>query len=158
MKVLSIDPGYGRCGVAVLEKENGKEILKHSDCIETNADDTFSDRLAIVGEHIEKLLDDHSPSAVAIEKLFFNTNQKTAFQIAEVRGMILYIAKRKHLEIFEYTPLQVKIAITGNGVADKKQMLSMLPKLISLPNKKMLDDEYDAVAVGVCCLASVRDI
>jgi crossover junction endodeoxyribonuclease RuvC len=156
MKVLAIDPGYGRCGIAVLEKENREGILLHSDCIETDTIETFPDRLTTVGEGIEKILDEYSPASVAIEKLFFNTNQKTAFHIAEVRGMILYIAKRKHLEILEYTPLQVKIAITGSGVASKTQIIAMLPKLISMPNKKMLDDEYDAIAVGLTCLASVR--
>jgi crossover junction endodeoxyribonuclease RuvC len=156
MKVLAIDPGYGRCGVAIIEKESGKEILLHSICIETDKEIPFAERLFTVGNEIQKLLDTYSPDTIAIEGLFFNTNQKTALHVAEIKGAIIYIAKRSNLPVFEYTPLQVKIAITGNGTADKKQILAMLPRILTLPNKKMLDDEYDAIAVGLTCLASVR--
>ncbi len=108
MKIIAIDPGYDRCGVAILEKNptNTKEFLLYSDCIETSSKDLFIERLTYIGETLEALIKKEAPDALSIEKLFFNTNQKTATNVSEVRGMILYIAKHHGLDVYEYTPIQ----------------------------------------------------
>ncbi|TSC87009.1 MAG: crossover junction endodeoxyribonuclease RuvC [Parcubacteria group bacterium Gr01-1014_8] len=158
MKVLAIDPGYGRCGVAVLERENGKETLLYSECIETSASSSFGERLSHVADECSRLLKKHSPQALAMERLFFNSNQKTAMQVAEVRGAILHVAELANVPVFEYTPGQVKSATTGSGRADKKGVATMLHALIKIEKDIQHDDEYDAIAVGVTHLAHARKI
>jgi len=91
---------------------------------------------------------------MAIENLFFNSNQKTALKVSEARGIIMYQALSGGLKVFEYTPLQIKIAITGYGRGDKKQVTDMLHHLIKIDKKIKYDDEYDAIAVGLTHLAS----
>ena len=156
MRVLAFDPGYERLGVAVLEKQNGKEILLHSECIRTSAKSDFSTRLKELGKAAETLIKKWKPDAVALEEVFFEKNAKTAMQIAEVRGALMYIAASKNLMVYHYTPGEVKIAITGYGRSDKSAIAAMVPKLIALPVRRRLDDELDAIAVGITCLASVR--
>jgi len=155
MKLISIDPGYDRCGVAIIEKtkQQNKGVLIFSGCLETNSKDIFTDRLFYIGDSLEKIIKKESPPGLAIEKLFFNTNQKTATNVAEVRGTILYIAKKHNLEIYEYTPLEIKVATTGYGRSTKSQMISMIPHLIQIDKKITKDDEWDAIAVGLTCFA-----
>lgn len=157
MRVLAFDPGYERLGVAVIEKQSGKEILLHSDCVRTSAKDTFAARLATLGEAIEALIKEWQPTCVALENLYFENNAKTAMNVSAVRGMLLYLAARNGLVAHEYTPLQVKVAVTGNGRSDKAAIALMVPKLVSISRGKRLDDELDAIAVGITCLASVRN-
>jgi crossover junction endodeoxyribonuclease RuvC len=157
MRVLAFDPGYERLGVAVIEKQNGKEVLLHSDCIRTSAKDTFATRLAVLGSAVEELIAAHSPTCVALENLYFENNAKTAMNVSSVRGMLLYLAARNNLAAYEYTPLQVKVAVTGNGRSDKAAIALMVPKLVSISRGERLDDELDAIAVGITCLASVRN-
>lgn len=156
MRVIAIDPGYGRCGVAIVEKENGKDRWVYSDCIETKAQDGFHERLAQVTAECEHLIATHSPEALVMERLFFNSNQKTAMQVAEVRGALLQAATTAGLPVFEYTPGQIKSATTGSGRADKKQIASMLHLLLKIDKKIKHDDEYDAIAVGITHLAHAR--
>ena len=156
MRVLSADPGYGRLGVAVLEKEGSKEVLIYSDCIQTSKELSYADRLLIIGTEFTAILNKFSPDAFASESLFFVKNQKTAIGVAGVRGMLFYIIKQKGLSVYEYTPLQVKIAMTGYGRSDKKQIADMVTKLININKKIKFDDEYDAIAIGLTCLASER--
>ncbi|MFZ2555425.1 MAG: crossover junction endodeoxyribonuclease RuvC [Minisyncoccia bacterium] len=156
MKVLAIDPGYGRCGVALLEKVDGKAVWIYSDCIETASEDVFPERLAAVASACARLIEKHTPDALAMERLFFNSNQKTAMHVAEVRGAILHAAAMADVPSFEYTPGQVKSATTGYGKADKKQMTSMLHMLLKIDKTVKHDDEYDAIAVGVTHLAHAR--
>lgn len=153
MMIIGIDPGYDRLGVAVLEKENGKEKLLYSSCLTTSSELPFPERLKILGQKIEKILIQWPIKVMAIEKLFLTKNQKTATKISEVRGMLIYIAAKQGLKIFEYTPLEIKMTVTGFGKASKHQVMSMVQKLITLPTKKALDDEYDAIATGLTCLA-----
>src|SRR5262245_56302434 len=131
MRVLAIDPGYGRCGVALLEKSGGKETWLYSDCIETSADSPFDERLHAVSSECERLIQKFQPDAVAMEKLFFNKNQKTAMRVAEVRGAILHCATSAGIPVLEYTPVQVKSAL-GYGKADKKQVAKMLHMLVKI--------------------------
>ena len=113
MKILGIDPGYGRCGMAVVERSDGNDILLYSDCIETSASDEFPLRLSQIIDECARLLKAHEPDAFAIEKLYFANNQKTAMRVAEVRGALISCAIQHGVEVFEYTPAQVKSAVAG---------------------------------------------
>lgn len=158
MKILSFDPGYERLGIAVVEKGQPKNILLFSECFQTSKKDLFSDRLFSIGERVAYLIKQHKPDRVAIETLFFNTNQKTALRVAETRGVLLYVAKKSNLPVFEYTPLQIKIAVTGYGVAPKQQMDIMVRNLMVIEKSNMMDDEMDAIAVGITCIASNKKL
>lgn len=155
MRILAIDPGYERMGIAILEHNHGKkDILLHSECLQTSAKLQFCERLRILGSEVENCAKKWSPDMLAIETLFYNTNQKTAMRVSEARGAIIYEAMRCGLEIHEYTPLQIKIAVTGYGRGDKKHVIAMIPKLISIRKVIKYDDEYDAIAIGLTCIAS----
>ena len=154
MKVLAIDPGYGRIGFAILEKKPMRHTLIFSECFETDQHNAFEKRLADIGERLQKIIHIHRPDHAAIERLFFSKNKKTALRTAEVRGACIYTAKSNGLTITEYTPNQIKNAVTGNSNAVKKDIIRMLPNLISLDAKKRHDDEYDAVAIGITHLAA----
>ena len=160
MRILAFDPGFERLGAAVIEKNNGPEVLVHSECIRTSAKLSFQNRLQQIGDAAEALIKKFKPDAVALEEIFFGKNEKTGVQIAEVRGVLTYVAMSKGLTVYDYTPLEVKIAITGYGKSDKKAVAAMVPRLVRLPtpkdNRRRLDDEMDAIAVGLTCLASVR--
>jgi len=162
MRILSIDPGYERLGVAIIEKEavGKKERLVFSDCIRTSAKLSPHERLLIIGSAIESLIKEYEPKCVALEALFFTNNQKTAMLVAEARGVILYEAARAELEIKEYGPGEIKAAITGYGRSDKAGMMAMIPHLIDTSamkdSKKKLDDEFDAIAVGLTFFARER--
>lgn len=154
MKILGIDPGYDRVGIAVIEKEKGaKEILLHSECLQTSVKDDFYTRLGQVGARIKEIIEEYSPDALSIETLFITKNQKTAMRVAEARGVIMYEAIQKNIPIFEYNPLQIKIAVTGHGGSDKAQVMKMIPLLVKITSKKTHDDEYDAIAVALTCCA-----
>ncbi len=140
----------------MLEKQNGKETLLFSDCIRTKATLTFAERLKELGAAAEELLDKHQPTAVALEEVYFKNNAKTAMQVAEVRGVLTYLAAVRGLPVHQYTPAEVKVATTGHGQSDKAAVALMVPKLVALPPGKRLDDELDAIAVGITCLASLR--
>lgn len=157
MKVLAIDPGYGRCGVAVVEKHGGdKEQLMYSACIETPATAEFADRLAQVASECARLITEHAPDCVALEKLYFSNNQKTAMRVAEVRGALINTAQSAGIEVFEYTPGEIKSAAAGNGNADKKAVARMLHALMKIEKSIAHDDEYDAIAIAVTHLSRVR--
>jgi len=159
MKVLSIDPGYERVGIAVLEKTSagsGGEELIYSECFKTSKELPFTQRLELVGNEVERVIKQYKPEAFAIEKLFFNTNQKTATNVSEVRGALIYIALKNKLKVFEYTPLQIKVAVAGDGHGDKEQVIAMVKNLIKIEKEIKYDDEYDAIAVGLTCSASER--
>lgn len=160
MKVLAIDPGYDRVGVAVVEKIGSqKEKLIFSDCILTKRTHSHYDRLLHIGKEIETLINEYDPEALAIEDLFFSTNQKTALKVSEARGVIMFVARALAVPIFEYKPNAVKIAITGYGAADKKHVAQMVTKLVQIKDSdKKLDDELDAIAIGITHLASVKMI
>ena len=155
MKVLAIDPGFGRCGVAVLEGSGAKATLLYSSCIETTSKSDFAERVLFVANEILRLIDMYTPDTIAIEEIYFTNNAKTAIHVAEIRGMLIYLAVSRDIPLLEFNPLAIKIAITGYGRASKEQVTKMVEKLVMLPKKKMLDDEYDAIAVGLTALAGV---
>lgn len=159
MRVIAIDPGYDRCGIAVVEKgARGKDVLCYSDCVTTNREDDFARRLTTVIDAVRACINEHAPNAMALETLFFNSNQKTAMRVAEVRGSLIQTANDAGLRVHEYTPLQVKSAVAGNGHANKSDMMRMVPLLIALTPKKRLDDEYDAIAIGITHCASTKQV
>ncbi|MDO8518193.1 MAG: crossover junction endodeoxyribonuclease RuvC [bacterium] len=164
-RVLAFDPGFERLGVAVVEKVAGnpstplraREVLLYSACIRTDAKLSFSQRLCKLGQEAEVLIKKWEPDAVALEDIYFAKNAKTAMKVAEVRGMLAYIAVSRGVALFEYTPLQVKVAVTGHGRSDKQAVASMVLRLLGLQTlpagRQGLDDEMDAIAVGLTCLA-----
>ena len=156
MKVLAVDPGYGRCGVALVERNAGKEKLLYSACIETSPKSQFAERLSIVVEECARLLEAHRPDSLALEKIYFSKNQKTAMQVAEVRGALIATAARLKIPVYEYTPGEVKSAAAGYGAADKRAVERMLHALMKIEKEIEHDDEYDAIAIGVTHLARVR--
>lgn len=155
MKILSIDPGFERVGIAVLEQKNKKEEqnLLYSNCFKTSAKLSFHERLLLIGNEVKNIIKKYKPEVLAIEKLYFTTNQKTAMGVSEARGVIIYCTKEFGLEVFEYTPPQIKIAVTGYGKSDKNMVMSMVPKLIKINKEINSDDELDAIAIGLTCFA-----
>ena len=154
MRVLAIDPGYERLGIAVLEKALGnKDKLLFSSCLRTSPKETFEQRLLVLGKEVERIITEFTPDSLAIENLFLSNNQKTAMRVAEVRGAILYLAVKNNLKVIEMTPLQIKLAVTGDGKSSKDQMMKMVNMLIETKKEKMLDDEYDAIAAGIAFFA-----
>lgn len=150
MKILGIDPGYERLGIAVIEKEkNKKECVVFSTCFKTSATLPFTERLMAIGVEVEKVIKKHKPEILAIENLFLNTNQKTAMRVAEARGVILYLAQKNNIEIFEATPPQIKNAVTGYGHSSKAEINKMLKMLVNIDKNKNSDDELDAIAIAI---------
>jgi crossover junction endodeoxyribonuclease RuvC len=158
MKVLAIDPGYDRVGIAILTKDPAtqRETCLFSTCITTDKSATHAERLFAVGDAIRAIIRTHEPTHCAIEKLFFSNNQKTAMVVAEARGIMIYLARVHSLELHEYTPQEVKVAMTGYGKSDKHAVIDMVRRLVLNAPEKALDDEYDAIAIGVTCLAHLR--
>jgi len=153
MRILAIDPGYDRLGIAVVEGDPSKPTLVMSDCI-TPEKGAREKRLAEVSRAVTDAIKKHAPGALAIETLFFSTNVKTAIGVAEARGVVLAAAGARGLPVIECSPQAVKLAVTGHGGADKKALARMVPKLVALPPKKRLDDELDAIALGIAALTT----
>lgn len=158
MKLIAVDPGYERIGIAILERDaKKKEILTYSECFKTSAKLSFGERLRTIGEEIARVIKEYKPEALAIEKLYFAKNTTTAMGVAEARGVIIYECARLDIPVYEYTPMEIKVAVGGHGKASKDDVLSMTTKLIALPkNRKQIDDEIDAIAIGLTCFARER--
>jgi crossover junction endodeoxyribonuclease RuvC len=154
MILLAIDPGYERLGIAVIEKEaKGKEILLYSECFKTSSKLPHPERLRLIQEEIKKVITEYRPDRMAIETLFFSTNQKTALFVAEARGAIIATGASEGLGIFELHPNSIKLAVTGSGSGDKDQIIKMIPLLIKIQKEIKHDDEYDAIACGLTYFA-----
>ncbi len=153
--ILGIDPGYGRVGIAVIKNERGNQTLLHSECFETSSDLPHSQRLLLIGEKIKEAIKTYKPDQVAVETLLWSKNKKTALQVAEARGVILLEVARQKIILREFNPNQIKLAVTGYGKSDKKQVIDMIEKLVKLKpnvcNQKRHDDEYDAIAIAITC-------
>lgn len=153
MRVLGVDPGYDRMGISVVESAKNQEVVVYSHCIETNSKDDIADRLLQIGITLQETIHTHQPDVVGIETLFFNKNVKTAIGVAQARGVLLYLARKNSLPVYEFGPQEIKVAITGYGNSDKTAVTTFLSHLVQNLPAHALDDEYDAIAVGVTCLA-----
>lgn len=150
MIILGIDPGYAIVGYGVLEYNKNRFKILDYGAITTDAGTPFDVRLEAIYNGIERIIETFHPDAMGIEKLFFNTNQKTVIDVAQARGVIMLAAKRNSVKAFEYTPLQVKMAVTGYGRAEKKQVQEMTRILLDLEKIPKPDDTADALAIAVC--------
>lgn len=157
MRILGIDPGFERLGIAVLERDkNSKEQVIFSECFKTSAKLEFAKRLNLLGEEVKKVTKKYKPEVLAIETLFLNTNQKTVMRVAEARGVVVYEAAQAGLKIFEATPIQIKVATTGYGRANKDQINKMVKILVEIEENKKSDDELDAIAIALTAFAHLR--
>lgn len=158
-RILGIDPGFERLGIAVLEKtekNNTKEKIIFSECFKTSSKLEFSERLKLIGEEVKKVIEKYKPEILAIETLFLTTNHKTVMRVAEARGVVIYEGSRAGLEIFEASPPQIKIATTGYGKANKEQIMKMVKILVDTDKNKNSDDELDAIAIALTAFAHLR--
>ena len=158
MRILGIDPGYAIVGYGIIRYENNRFTILDFGAITTPAGMAFEERLKCIYEDLCYLFDKYKPDAMAIEKLFFNTNKKTAVDVAQARGVILLAAKMNGAECFEYTPLQVKQSVVGYGRAEKKQVQEMTRQILNLSAVPKPDDTADALAMAIChahCSGSV---
>ena len=150
-RIVGIDPGYDRLGIAVIERTKSakKERLLYSTCIQTSPRDDIYTRLLSIGRAVAAVLEEYQPTVLALETLFITKNQKTAMRVAEARGIIIYEAIQRKIAVFEYGPMEIKLAITGDGSSDKLRVTKMVNLLVDNPPQQTLDDEYDAVAVAL---------
>lgn len=150
MIILGIDPGYAIVGYGVIEKIGYQTRCIDYGAITTDKDTDFPTRLVQIAEGLEYLIEKYKPECLAIEELFFQNNQKTAINVAMARGVVVQIAKKKLGKLFEYTPLQIKQALTGQGRADKSQVQYMVKAILNLEKIPKPDDAADALAVAIC--------
>ena len=153
MRVLATDPGYDRLGITTVEGAPSKPALIMSDCV-TPKKGAPAARLAAVSRAVTDAIQKYAPDALAIESLFFSSNVKSALGVAEARGAILAAAGNAGVPVIECSPQTVKLAVTGYGNADKAAVARMVPKLVALPARKRLDDELDAIALGIAALST----
>jgi crossover junction endodeoxyribonuclease RuvC len=158
MRILGIDPGFDRLGVAIIEKSktDKKERVIFSECFKTSTKLEFPERLKLIGERVKQIIKEHEPEILAIETLFLTTNHKTVMHVAEARGVVIYEAQNAGLKIFEASPPQIKIAVTGYGRSDKTQINKMVKILVDIDNSKKSDDELDAIAIALTGFAHQR--
>ncbi len=150
MVILGIDPGYAIVGYGVIQTERGRFLTLEHGAVVTRAQESFSRRLEIIYDSLACVMERWKPDAVSMEKLYFQNNQKTAIGVAEARGVILLAAQKAKIEVYEYTPLQVKMAVTGYGQALKPQVMEMTRRLLCLKEVPKPDDTADALAMAIC--------
>ena len=150
MIILGIDPGIAIVGYGVIEYKNSRFVTLAHGSIQTPAHTDVEARLEMIYDELDSIIKMYHPTEMAIEELFFNTNHTTMVPVAEARGVILLCAKRNGLRVAEYTPLQVKQSVVGDGRAVKKQVLPMVSLLLKLETTPKLDDTCDALAIAIC--------
>lgn len=149
MKILGIDPGYHRCGYGIIEHNANKSTIVEYGCIETDSSLALAERLLIIQKQLDQLIKKHQPDKIGIEEIFFAKNTKTALKVASARGVILLTAAKSKAQIIELTPNQVKLAITGYGGADKRQIQEMVKLMLKLAEIPKPDDAADALAIAL---------
>ena len=150
MRILGIDPGFATIGFGLVETERGQVHMKTYGTVTTPAGLPLSRRLYQIGADMEELFVQLTPDVISIEELFFNTNTTTGIAVAHGRGVILYAAEKCGVPLYEYTPSQVKLAVTGYGKAEKRQMMDMTRRLLKLNAIPRPDDAADALALALC--------
>lgn len=150
MRILGIDPGYAIVGYGVLEFDNMRFKVINYGAVTTDSETPFDKRLAEIYDDMCSVLDMFKPDCMSIEKLYFNTNITTGIDVAQARGVIMLAAVQRGVPIYEYTPLQVKVAVTGYGRAEKHQMQEMTKNILRLKEVPKPDDTADALAIAIC--------
>ncbi|MEG1887381.1 MAG: crossover junction endodeoxyribonuclease RuvC [Oscillospiraceae bacterium] len=150
MLILGIDPGYAIVGYGILDYKSTKFKVVEYGAITTSAKAEFSSRLKKIYDELCSIIGKYEINAMSVEKLFFNTNTTTAIDVAQARGVILLAGVTMKIPVFEYTPLQVKQAVTGYGRAEKKQVMEMTRVLLNLAKVPTPDDTADALAIAIC--------
>ncbi|MFA5780449.1 MAG: crossover junction endodeoxyribonuclease RuvC [Elusimicrobiota bacterium] len=159
MIILGIDPGIASCGWAVIETvKNEKLKVKNCGVIKTPSSETLGKRLVIISLELEKIIQEFKPVAAAVEEIFFAKNVKTAITVSQARGAIVLTCAKMGLEICEFTPLQVKQALTGYGQADKSQVGFMVKNILKLKVLPKDDNTVDALAIGICSAHSYKNL
>lgn len=157
MRILGIDPGTGILGFGVIDVDSrGKCALVDGGVIRTPANQADSDRLATIYDELHEIITELKPTHMSVEKLFFAQNVTTAMSVSQARGVVLLCGKQHGLELHEYTPLQIKMAITSYGRADKKQIQEMVRVLLGLKDVPKPDDAADAIACALTCAQTMR--
>lgn len=157
MRIIGIDPGTGILGFGIIDVNKGKISLVDAGVIRTPVKQADSIRLHTIYDELSGIIKQNNPQVMSVEKLFFSQNVTTAMSVAQARGIVLLTAEQAKLEIFEYTPQQIKQAITGYGKADKKQMQEMVRVILKLKETPKPDDCADAIAAAITHSMTVRD-
>ena len=149
MVIIGVDPGTARLGWGIIKNKQGEQVAGEYGCLETKSGLSDARRLEILFDGFNKLLDKYKPDAVAVEDLFFFKNQKTIVKVSQARGVILLAAQIKNIDSFSYSPPQIKLAVTGYGRADKRQVQEMTKTILKLPSIPKPDDTADALATAL---------
>ncbi len=158
MRILGIDPGVAIVGFGVIESDRGQQRMIQYGAITTQAGLPLATRLVQIGNDLEQLIDQFKPDEIAIEELFFSKNITTGIAVAHGRGVILYTAEKMQVPIYEYTPMQVKQAVVGYGLPEKKQVMDMTRRLLKLKAIPRPDDAADALAIAICHARSATSL
>lgn len=150
MLILGIDPGFAITGYSIIEYKGNKFGLLDNGAIKTDSKMSFPLRLTKIYDELNLIINKYKPDAISVEELFFNQNVKTAINVAQARGVVLIVGCKNNIPTFEYTPLQVKQAVTGYGRADKTQVQKMVKSILKVEEIPKLDDITDSMAVGIC--------
>lgn len=156
MKTLGIDVGTAITGWGVVTREGNKYITHGYGCIKTDAKTPMYVRLGIIFDELREIIKTYKPDVMAVEDLFYFKNQKTVIKVGQARGVVLLTGYRAGIEVFDYTPLQVKQAVSGYGRAEKKQVQDMIKIILGLSEAPKPDDVADALAVAICHLNSYK--
>ena len=158
MRILGIDPGVATVGFGVIESERGAQQMIQYGAITTSAGLPLATRLVQISQDLEQLIAQFKPDEIAIEELFFSKNITTGIAVAHARGVILCTAERLQVPIYEYTPMQVKQAVVGYGLAEKHQVMDMTRRLLKLKAIPRPDDAADALAIAICHARSATSL
>lgn len=158
MRILGIDPGVAIVGFGLIESDRGTLRMLQYGAITTPAGLPLAARLAQINRDIEELIGTFRPDELSVEELFFSKNITTGIAVAHARGVILCAAEKKKIPIYEYTPMQVKQAVVGYGLADKKQVMDMTRRLLKLKSVPRPDDAADALAIALCHARSATSL
>ncbi|MDE6021585.1 MAG: crossover junction endodeoxyribonuclease RuvC [Ruminococcus sp.] len=150
MRILGIDPGYAIVGFGVVDYAGMNFTPLEYGAITTEAESVFSDRLTSIYNDLDFLISRWQPDCIALERLFFTSNQKTVIDVAQARGVIILCAAQRNIPLYEYTPLQVKMAVVGYGKAEKKQVMDLTRRILRLEQIPKPDDAADALAIAIC--------
>ena len=151
MIIIGIDPGTATTGYGLIRKEKNKKprVIDYG-CIKTSPDFPTGERLKKINQELNKIINKYKPKVLAVENVYFFKNLKTAMPVSQAKGVILLTAAKKKIPVYEFTPLQVKMAITGYGKAEKKQVQKMVQVLLNMKEAPRIDDAADALGIALC--------